>query len=240
MQKKNKNPRRVAVISGAGASRKIYAKMAEMTGKKNPKCVIISAAGKDSVDTVSEYSKHMYRHTENVEVLTLCTKYYEPDEIRQTILGADMILEVGGQSEFMEDVWNRFNLTEYLIEAYNNGTVICGGSAGGMCWTYAAWNDFYELPKSIYTWFYGIDLLNFYYGPHYHDNEEWTLFGDALVDIKEPKYPLGYAMDSGTGLVIIDGEVVDYLREDHRASSYIWKYTFADGEWSCTKIEEYK
>ncbi len=231
---------KIAVLSGAGASTKIYSKMVEMTGKENPKCLIITAAGKDGVDTIDSYGTTMRKYTKNVEFLTLCTKYYTEEELRELILGADMILEVGGQSEFMQEAWEKFGLPEILTEAYNNGVVICGGSAGGMCWTYAAWNDFYELPASVYKWFYGIDVLNFYYGSHHHDNAQWTKFHDALLEIKDPKYPIGYAMDSGTGIVVIDGEVVEYLRENDKTGAYIWKYTFENGAWKRVMIREYK
>ncbi len=230
---------KIAVLSGAGASTKIYSKMVEMTGKRNPKCLIITAAGKDGVDTIDSYGSTMRKYTKNVEFLTLCTKYYTEAELRELILGADMILEVGGQSEFMQEAWEKFGLPEILTEAYNNGVVICGGSAGGMCWTYAAWNDFYELPASVYKWFYGIDVLNFYYGSHHHDNAQWTKFHDALLDIKDPKYPIGYAMDSGTGIVVIDGEVVEYLREDNKTGAFIWKYTFENGSWKRVLIRDY-
>ncbi len=230
---------KIAVLSGAGAGNKIYGKMAEMTGKKNPRCLIITAAGKDGVDTIESYTSTMRRFTRDIEVLTLCTRYYTEEELRELILGADMILEVGGQSEFMAEAWEKFGLPDLLREAYNNGVVICGGSAGGMCWTYAAWNDFYELPESIYKWFYGIDVLHFYYGSHHHDNAQWTLFHQALLDIKDPKYPIGYAMDSGTGIVVVDGEVVEYLRESGKNGAFIWKYTFDNGNWTRVQIKDY-
>ncbi len=233
--------KKIAVLSGAGASTKIYSKMVEMTGKKNPNCLVITAAGKDGVDTIDSYGSTMRKYTSNVDFLTLCIKEYTPEELRTLIVDwADMILEVGGQSEFMDDVWKKYGLPELLTEAYNNGTVICGGSAGGMCWTYAAWNDFYELPASIYKWFYGIDVLHFYYGSHHHDNAQWTLFHDNLMQIKDPVYPIGYAMDSGTGIVCIDGEVVEYLRENNKTGAYIWKYTFENGAWTRVQITEYE
>ncbi len=234
---------KIAVLSGAGASTKIYSKMVEMTGKVDPNCLIITSAGKDGVDTIDDYGSTMKKYTANVDYLTLCIKEYTPEELRALVVDwADMILEVGGQSEFMDDVWDKFGLPALLTEAYNNGTVICGGSAGGMCWTYAAWNDFYELPASIYKWFYGIDVLHFYYGSHHHDNAQWTLFHDNLMQIKDPKYPIGYAMDSGTGIVCINGEVVEYLRENNKTGAYIWKYTFdsASKEWTRVQIEEYE
>ncbi len=115
---------KIAVLSGAGASTKIYSKMVEMTGKQNPKCLIITAAGKDGVDTLDSYGSTMRKYTSNVEFLTLCTRYYTEAELRELILGADMILEVGGQSEFMAEAWEMFGLPALLTEAYNNGVVI--------------------------------------------------------------------------------------------------------------------
>lgn len=232
------NVKKVAVLSGAGAGEKIYKKMVEMTGKVNPKCIVLSTAGKDGIDTIQSYESTMKKYTTKVETITLCTKLYEPLELRDKLVNADMIIEVGGQSEFMMDTWEAFNLPEYLLQAYERGVVICGGSAGGMCWTYCAWNDFYELPASVYKFFYGIDALHIYYGSHYHDNANWTKWHDALMAIKDPKYDLGVAMDNGSGIVIVDGEIVEYLKDKADAGIWIYNFDRAAGKWNCKKVPE--
>ncbi len=229
--------KKYAVITGGGTDDSILSRMVDLTGKENPKCVILTTAGKDSKASIQAAIAAIGPLTDNYEIITLCTQLYDPAELRNTIVTADMIYEVGGQSEFMDETWKKFHVDDYIRLAYERGVVVGGGSAGGMCWTYAAWNDFYELPESVYKWFYGLDIVPIYYGPHFDDNEEWREFHDAIMALENPKYNVGYAMDGGCAIVLVDGVVTEYLRDDQ--GGFVWEYTYADGEWTCRKIEEY-
>lgn len=224
-----------AVIWGGSAGSKMYKAAYDLCGKKNPRIIVLCTAGKDNMGNVESIVNTMKSYSRNVEAITLCTKLYGEQELHDKIVGADMIIVGGGQSEFMMDTWKEFKVDEYLVEAYNKGIVCMGGSAGGMCWTYAAWNDFYELPDSIYKWFYGIDVLPFYYGPHLDSSNLWHQFMDELPKITDPKYDVGYAMDNGAALVFIDGEPVQSIRNNN--TEHIYTFRFANGKWT---YSEYK
>lgn len=224
-----------AVIWGGGAGTKIYKAAFELVDKKNPKVIVLCTAGKDNVSNVTSYVNSMRAFSKNVEAITLCTKLYDPQELHDKITGADLIIVGGGQSEFMLDTWKEFKVDEYLIEAYNKGVVCVGGSAGGMCWTYAGWNDFYGLPDSEYKFFYGLDVVPIYYGPHLDSSSLWAQFLTEMPKIKDPKYNIGYAMDNGAALVFIDNVAVKSVRE--AGSEHIYTFSFADGKWTKT---EYK
>ncbi len=221
-----------AVIAGGGAGAVIYREIYNMIGKKNSKAVVICTAGKDNVENVNSYVTTAKTHfkTNDVTALTLCTKLYDDQYLHDTIVGADVILVGGGQSEYMLDTWQMFKVDEYLKEAYNKGVLCCGASAGGMCWTYAGWNDFYGLPESEYKFFYGLDLVPIYYGPHFSNSALWAQFDQAIRKELTPKYNIGYAMENGAGLVFIDGVATKCVRED--TNSHIYEYKFADGKWT--------
>ncbi len=222
-----------AVISGGGAGSKTYRAAFSLIDKKNPNVIVLCTAGRDTVSNINSYVSSMKNYSRNVEAIALSTTLYDPAELRAKIVGADLIIVGGGQSEYMMDTWKKFNVDRYLVEAYNNGVVCIGGSAGGMCWTYAAWNDFYELPESVYKWFYGIDVINVYYGPHFSNSALWAGFDKAILGLKEPKYNVGYAMENGTALVFIDGQIVKSIRE--AGTEHIYEYKFNGTSW--TKAE---
>ena len=219
-----------AVITGGGAGNRIYSAIVELSGKKNPRVVILTTAGKDTVSNVTSYTNIYSKYTNDLEVITLCTKLYDPEELRQKIINADIICVSGGQSEYMGDVWKKFKVDEYLREAYDRGVICSGGSAGGMCWTYMGWNDFYSLPESVYDFYYGIDVINIYYGPHFNSSDKWAEFDSAIRKQTDPKYTLGFAMDNGSAVIFIDGEPVKSIRET--GNKRIFRYDFKDGKWA--------
>ncbi len=219
-----------AVIAGGGASTKIYSEIVGLADKKDPKVIILCTAGKDTVSNVEAYVNTFKRLTKNVEAITLVTKLYDPQELHDKIVNADIICVGGGQSEYMDMVWKKFKVNEYLVEAYNKGVICCGGSAGGMCWTYMGWNDYYSVPDSIYKFFPGLDVVNIYYGPHFDSSDKWAEFDRAIMKETSPKYDLGFAMDNGTAIVFIDGVPTRSVRE--KETSRIIRYDFRDGKWT--------
>jgi len=217
------------VLGGGGAGVKTYTAAFSLVDKKNPKCIVLCTAGRDTVSNIDSYVGTMRGYTRNVEAIALSTTLYTEEELREKILSADLICVGGGQSEYMMSTWQQFGVDKLLIEAYNKGIVCFGGSAGGMCWTYAGWNDFYGLPDSTYKFFYGLDVLNVYYGPHYSSSAYWGLFDSGLKKETSPKYNIGYAMENGTALVFIDGQIVKSIRE--AGTEKIWQFDFVDGKW---------
>ena len=223
-----------AVISGGGAGSKTYRAAFDLIDKKNPKVIVLCTAGRDTVENINSYVGTMRGYSRNVEAIALSTQLYDPAELREKIVTADLIIVGGGQSEYMMDTWKQFKVDEYLVEAYNKGVVCIGGSAGGMCWTYCAWNDFYELPDSVYKWFYGIDVIPIYYGPHFSNSALWAELDSAIRKETSPKYDIGYAMENGTALVFIDGKIVKSIRE--AGTEHIYEYKFSNGKWAIAEF----
>ena len=92
------------------------------------------------------------------------------------------------------------------------------------------WNDFYSLPESVYDFYYGIDVINIYYGPHFNSSDKWAEFDSAIRKQTDPKYTLGFAMDNGSAVIFIDGEPVKSIRET--GNERIFRYDFKDGKWA--------
>ncbi len=55
-------------------------------------------------------------------------------DIRAHLLGQDIIYVGGGNTRNMLLIWGEFGVDSILREAWENGTILCGSSAGSICW----------------------------------------------------------------------------------------------------------
>ena len=111
-----------------------------------------------------------------------CISLYLTDEtlsdeyIKETLLTADLIYADGGNLKFLLETWRKRNADKYMIEAYNNGTVLAGQSSGAMCWCRRGYDDCG--PDGRYMFLDGLNLIPYILCPHF---EYWPSF---LEDIK--------------------------------------------------------
>lgn len=55
-------------------------------------------------------------------------------DLRKLVLSQDVILVSGGNTKTMLAAWHDYGLPELLREAWENGTILAGSSAGAICW----------------------------------------------------------------------------------------------------------
>ncbi len=122
-------------------------------------------------------------------------------DLRGFLLSQDAIYVGGGNTANMLAVWRVHGVDTILREAYDSGIVMCGTSAGSLCWFECGVTDSFGLDLAPLN-----DGLGFIKGsncPHY-DSES----------LRQPQYhkfimeglPGGYAADDGTALHFINGE----------------------------------
>ena len=123
--------------------------------------------------------------------------------LEELIFSQDIIFVGGGNTKSMLAVWKDWGLVEILKEAYEAGTIMCGVSAGAICWFEYGITDSWQDGLKI------INCLGFVSGsccPHYDEEPERKpslnkfLNDGAIEDC--------YAIDGGCALHIKDG--VDY------------------------------
>ena len=104
---------------------------------------------------------------------------------------------------FMLDKWKELGITERIIDAYNRGVIICGLSAGAICWFENIYTDSDILNgnSNEYKLYKGLGILKGTACPHY--NHRKIDFDTAIIknDIKS-----AYAIEDNSALVFIDGE----------------------------------
>jgi len=116
------------------------------------------------------------------------------------ILGQDVIYVGGGNTQSLLSVWKGWELAPLLQRAAEAGTVLCGISAGAICWF--DWG----LTDSRSDNLGPLACLGFVPGsccPHYSGEPERKPTFERMVGVGE--IAPGYAIDDGAALHLVDG-----------------------------------
>ncbi len=138
-----------------------------------------------------------------------------PENLRETVFAADVVHVGGGNTRSMLAVWREWGLGEVLSEAYDRGIVLCGSSAGSLCWFEDGITDSVAGDLGPIR---GLGLLAGSHCPHY----------DAEAD-RRPSYQRfiadgvvspGIAADDGVGLHYVDGSLNAVVSARPKAAAY--------------------
>jgi dipeptidase E len=138
---------------------------------------------------------------------------WPPENLREFVLSQDVLLVAGGNTANMLAIWRVYGFDVIVREAWEAGVVLCGWSAGMICWFEAGVTD------SFGPQLEGLDCLGFLPGsacPHY-DGEE--LRRPRYRELVEGGFPPGYAAEDGVALHFAGTELADVVtvREGKRA-----------------------
>lgn len=130
---------RIFVIGGGeignGETEPIDRRICASVAPASPNAVFLPTASGDA-DGYCESFDELYRDSFGCETrhLTLHDEEIQRDEIRADLLWADLLYVGGGSLPLLMRRWRELELAPLLSEAYCNGTVVAGLSAGALCW----------------------------------------------------------------------------------------------------------
>jgi peptidase E len=148
------------------------------------------------------------------ELTSLRTFPYPADQLRDVVLAQDVICVSGGNTANMIAIWRVHGIDRLLREAWENGTVLWGASAGLICWFEAGVTD------SFGPQLEAMDCLGFLGGsacPHYDGEERRRPRYRELVDAG---FPEGIAADDGVGLHYVGTELREIVTCRPGATAY--------------------
>lgn len=192
----------------AGETRAIDARIVELTGKSTPRALFIPTASGDAVD----YDRLTFRPQYGdalgcqTDVLYLLKNRPSSTEIAAKIAAADLIYVGGGNTLRMMKLWRRLGVDELLRQAYVRGTVLCGVSAGAMCWFNGGHSDSRSFATEAgEAWSYirvrGLGLADALYCPHVDGENRLPSFQQFMR-----RFPgVGIGCDNGCAIEIQDG-----------------------------------
>jgi len=193
----------------------INKEIVKLTGKKKPKLLFIPTASSDEIGYIEAIEKTFKTLGCSAKSLLLISKKYSKKELSDLILSADIIYVGGGNTLMMMGKWKRFGVDKLLKQAWQKGAVMCGSSAGSICWHESGHSDsmyFYNPKKWDYIRVRCLNFLPFIHCPHY----------DSHTGNKKRKNDFKRMMKKYPGKISIacdDSVAIEYLDDRFRVLS---------------------
>ena len=130
----------------------------------------------------------------------------------------DIIFVGGGNTKSMLAVWSEWKLDKLLLKAYNKGAILCGVSAGAICWFSQGITDSWASNLNI------MDCLEFLPGcccPHY--DSEVNRRPSLHKFISDSKINSCIAIEDGAAVHYKNGELFTAINFGKNKNSYLVK-----------------
>ena len=188
-------------------------------GDKRANALFIGTASHDSMPYFNSFRK-TYTSVFDIkaEVALIVYGEMDPARIAAKIDAADMIYVGGGDTVFMLDKWKETGIDKMLISAYNSGKIICGLSAGAICWFKDMYTD-YEIMRGVsseYKLTKGLGVLDGLMCPHFNEREK-----DFTAAFSAGDFNFAYCVENDAAIEFTDGALTKILSSGGNA--YVMK-----------------
>lgn len=164
-----------------------------LTGKVRPRVCFLPSASGDADHYVVRFYREFATDRADASHITLFRRDRGVDDVREHLLSQDLIYVGGGSLLSLLGVWRAHGIDEILREAWQRGIVLCGLSAGALCWFSDAVTAYYGAPERVP----GMGFLPWSFTAHYDAEPERRVeFHRLLGDGMKP----GFAADDGAAL----------------------------------------
>ena len=184
-----------------------------LSKKETPKVYFIPTASGDSDKYIVKFYSAFVQLSCKLSHLSL----FNPptSDLRSFVLQQDIIYVGGGNTKNLITLWKEWGLDHILKEAWESGIILCGLSAGSICWFEEGVTD--SIPGNLTV----LKCLGFLKGsncPHYDGEAErrpayHRLLSQGLISE-------GYATDDGVGLHFIGNQLEAIVSSRLYAKAY--------------------
>ena len=195
----------------------------ERAGDKRAYGLFIGTASHDFMPLFNSFRK---TYTSNFDIKADCLLLVNIDtpqeKIDEKFFKADLIYVGGGDTVYMLEKWKQMGVAEKIIDAYNRGVIICGLSAGAICWFENMYTDSFIVTgtQNQYSFYKGLGVLAGTCCPHYNLRNEYF---DKRVKIDDGKSV--FAIEDNSAIVFKNGKYERALSSGGRA----FKFSCKDG-----------
>jgi len=184
-----------------------------LTGAERPRVCFLPSASGDADHYIVRFYRAFGAERCEPSHISLFRREQGPEDLRAHLLEQDLIYVGGGSVVSLLGVWQAHGLDTVLREAWARGVVLCGLSAGSLCWFADAVTGFHGAPKAVE----GLGLLPFSNCVHYErDSKRHSAYHDFLRDGMRP----GYAAEDGAALHFVDTELSRVVASRPEARGY--------------------
>lgn len=177
-------------------------------------CFIPTASGDDAGYTLQFFRAYSSYGCDPF-VLNLFSR--EVADISAYLRGMDMVYVGGGNTANLLAVWRLHGVDDALREAWYDGVVMSGLSAGANCWFDASTTDSYLLGRAD-ALLDGVGFLPGSFCPHYSSEPERR--PNYLRMVASGTLPAGFASEDGTAVHFIGTELHTAVSVDGDATAY--------------------
>jgi dipeptidase E len=183
-----------------------------LTGKADPSvCFMPTASGDADHYLVRFYNA--FRDCSRPSHISLFRRERGVGDIREHLLSQDLIYVGGGSVISLLGTWRAHGIDEIIREAWDAGVVLCGLSAGSLCWFAEALTGFHGEPERVE----GLGMLPFSNTVHYDaEPKRKSAFHRALLD----GMCEGYAAEDGAALHFVGTELAQVVASRPNARAY--------------------
>ena len=169
------------------------------TGKSRPRVCFLPTASADADNYIVSFYAAMLK----LDCQPTHLKLFERvDDLRARLFSQDVIYVGGGNTKSMLGVWREYGLPEILHQAWQQGIILSGSSAGAVCWFEQSLTDAYASGLTV------LNCLGFLKGsliPHYDsESERRPAYHRALL---QDEILPGYALEDGVALHYIGNQL---------------------------------
>jgi dipeptidase E len=182
-----------------------------LSGRAEPRvCFLPTASGDADHYLVRFYNA--FRDRARASHVSLFRRERGVGDIRSHLLSQDLIYVGGGSLLSLLGVWRAHGIDAILREAWEAGVVLCGLSAGSLCWFAEAVSGYHGEVRRVQS----LGFLPHSNAVHYGEGERCAAFRRHLLD----GMPAGYAAEDGTGLRFVGEELAEVVASRPEARAY--------------------
>ena len=202
--------RRIIAIGGGEIKNKTTLKIDEYVANlckehaedRRANALFFGTASHDSMPYFNSFRK-TYTSVFDIKVDVALCVYGEMNNqhIQEKIDKADCIYIGGGDTVYMLEKWKSSGLDKMILNAYMQGTIICGLSAGAICWFENMFTD-YEIMRgqsSDYVLKKGLGVLEGTMSPHFNLRRE-----TFISEMKKHNIESAYAVEDNCAIEFVN------------------------------------
>lgn len=193
----------------------------ERAGDRRANALFLPTASHDHMPYYNSFHK-VYTGLFDVKTDVALCAYRDVDfeKMKAKFEKADVVYVGGGDTVYMMQRWKEIGLLPLIEDAYARGVILCGLSAGAICW----FSDIYTDSASSgegekYSMYRGLGWVNEKISPHYAarmlDFDKLLCYNDAVA----------YGIEDDSALILRDNVVVGSLTSGGNA----WRIESKDG-----------
>jgi dipeptidase E len=169
--------------------------MLALVGSDRPRICLLPTASGDASDQIAAFRSSLGDRDCRLSHLSLFRLEHSPVAVREHLLSQDLIYVGGGSMVNLLAIWRAHGLDGVLLDAWRAGIVLCGQSAGAMCWFERG------ISRSVgsATTVGGLGAIPGALSVHYHRDPDRRR---ALLELVAARGGVGYGVDDGAGLLI--------------------------------------